>query len=145
MKTSLEFKLPSPPTEKHPEWKPVVFLGGSVPWGYDPDPHEPQLLQPNVDQLNALEKAKLFLKEYSLANVAIWLTKQTGRQISAAGLRKRINLERKYRQQATTHRYFERRAKEAARKAKELEERIGGIRAKGETRENTCPCCGQST
>ena len=53
------------------------------------------MLDPILHELEALELAKKHLKQYSLREVAQWLTRQTGRSISHMGLKKRIDIERK--------------------------------------------------
>ena len=53
-------------------------------------PDNERLLEPIVHELRALELAKQHLKQYSIRDVAQWLTRQTGRSISHMGLKKRI-------------------------------------------------------
>ena len=54
-----------------------------------------------MHELEALELAKQHLKQYSLRDVAQWLTRQTGREISHMGLKKRIQIERKRKKAVT--------------------------------------------
>tara|TARA_R100000789_G_scaffold57888_1_gene55900 strand:- start:338 stop:640 length:303 start_codon:yes stop_codon:yes gene_type:complete len=61
----------------------------TIPFGYKVDDTGNYLI-PIESELEALEKAKEYLKTCSLREVAIWLTKKTGRYISYVGLRKRV-------------------------------------------------------
>ena len=61
----------------------------TIPFGFklSEDANYLELIE---SELEALEKAKEYLKTCSLREVAIWLTKKTGRYISYVGLRKRV-------------------------------------------------------
>lgn len=109
------------------EWYPVVRVGRHIPFGYEQDENDKDILQPIPEQLEMLEQAKKYLAEYSLRLVARWLTEQSGRYISHVGLNKRVSIEQKRRKTSSTYRDYERRYKEASEKARKLEEdRIGG-------------------
>ncbi len=106
---------------------PIVRVGRHIPFGYEQDPEDGDILQPIPSQLEMLAQAKKYLSEYSYRLVARWLTEQSGRYISHVGLNKRVNIETKRQQAATAYRGYERRFKEAAKKALKLEEsRLGG-------------------
>ena len=60
-----------------------------IPFGYKLA-EDTDYIEPIESELEALEKAKEYLKTCSLRDVAIWLTKTTGRYISYVGLRKRV-------------------------------------------------------
>jgi len=110
------------------EWYPIIRVGRHIPFGYEQDPSDPDLLQPIPSELEMLEQAKKYLAEYSLRMVARWLTEQSGRYISHVGLNKRVSIETKRRKAASTYRLYERRYKEASEKAFKLEEgRLGGV------------------
>ena len=127
MKTSKDWKLPVPEeTEDGFNWQPVVRIGRTVPFGYEQDPTDLDVLQPIVDELELLERAKKYLRQYSYRDVANWLSEQSGRYISHVGLMKRVKLEQKRKRQASNQRYLAERYKEALQKAEKLEERIGG-------------------
>ena len=127
MKTRKDWKLPVPEeTDEGFNWQPVVRIGRTVPFGYEQDPTDLDILQPIVDELELLEKAKKYLKQYSYRDVANWLSEQSGRYISHVGLMKRVKLEQKRKRQASNQRYLAERYKEALQKAERLEERIGG-------------------
>ncbi len=109
------------------EWYPMVRVGRHIPFGYEQDENDKDILQPIPEQLEMLEQAKKYLAEYSLRLVARWLTEQSGRYISHVGLNKRVSIEQKRRKTSSTYRDYERRYKEASEKARKLEEdRIGG-------------------
>jgi len=105
----------------------MVRVGRHIPFGYEQDENDKDILQPIPEQLEMLEQAKKYLAEYSLRLVARWLTEQSGRYISHVGLNKRVSIEQKRRKTSSTYRDYERRYKEASEKARKLEEdRIGG-------------------
>ena len=127
MKTRKDWKLPVPEeTEDGFNWQPVVRIGRTVPFGYEQDPTDLDVLQPIVDELELLERAKKYLRQYSYRDVANWLSEQSGRYISHVGLMKRVKLEQKRKRQASNQRYLAERYKDALQKAERLEERIGG-------------------
>ena len=117
-------------TDEGFNWQPVVRIGRTVPFGYEKDLTDLDILQPVVEELELLERAKKYLKQYSYRDVANWLSEQSGRYISHVGLMKRVKLEQKRKRQASNQRYLAERYKEALQKAERLEERIGG-RAEG--------------
>ena len=90
-----KWKLPQPTDIKEEnEWLPVPRIARTVPFGYEVDPEDEDLLLPIKEELDHLEKAKMYLRQYSLREVAAWLSKNTGRYISHLGLQKRIKHER---------------------------------------------------
>lgn len=111
------------------EWYPVVRVGRLVPFGYKEDPNDKDILLPIPEELELLEKAKLYLKEYSLRQVANWLSEESGRYISHVGLSKRVDLENRRKYGTHNARTYARKYKEAAEKAQKLERRIGGRKA----------------
>ena len=122
MRTTKDWKLPKPEeTEEGYNWKPVVRVGRTIPFGYKQDENDKDLLLPIPTELELLEKAKKFIKQYSYRQVADWLTTQTGRKISHVGLIKRIKIEQKRKSEASTQRYLAERYKEALQKAEKLE------------------------
>ena len=76
-------------------WKVIPRIARTIPFGYEAHPTDPDLLVPIVLELEALEKAKRHLKNYSYRDVAKWLEEVTGRYVSHVGLRKRIENDRK--------------------------------------------------
>ena len=128
MKTSKDWKLPKPEkTELGFDWQPVIRVGRIIPFGYSQDETDRDMLLPIDNELELLEKAKKYLKQYSYRDVANWLSTESGRYISHVGLMKRVKLEQKRKTDASAQRYLAQRYKEALEKAEKIEERrIGG-------------------
>jgi len=95
------WELPLPPKKHNKEWHPIVKVAKTIPFGYKLDPDNDRLLLPIEHELDALELAKRHLLQYSYREVAMWLSKETGRYISHMGLKKRIEIERKRKRSAT--------------------------------------------
>jgi hypothetical protein len=125
-KLTKTWQLPPPPKTKEDEWLPVVRVGRLVPFGYEQDPNDPDLLLPIKRELELLKKAKKHLKKYSTREVANWLTRESGRYISHMGLIKRVKIESKRQREATNARLYAEKYKKALEKAEELSNRIGG-------------------
>lgn len=115
--------LPQAPKTK--EYVPIPKFGRTIPFGYKRDDEDETMLLPIPSELEALEKAKKHLKQYSLREVSAWLTTLTGRQISHVGLSKRIKLEQSYKRRSKTYRKLAERYKEALEKAEAYEKRVG--------------------
>lgn len=77
------------------KWLVVPRIARTIPFGYKIDPEDDDLLLPIPLELEALEKAKRHLKNYSYRDVAKWLEEVTGRYISHIGLMKRIQNDRR--------------------------------------------------
>tara|TARA_R100000234_G_scaffold59712_1_gene36136 strand:+ start:821 stop:1246 length:426 start_codon:yes stop_codon:yes gene_type:complete len=122
-----QWKLPQPTDIKEDnEWIPIPRISRTIPFGYDVDPDDPDVLLPNEHQLDMLEKAQKYLKQYSYREVANWLTRNTGRSISHVGLRKRLDNERRRKNKSGSLRRWADYAKKAIAKAEELEaKRLG--------------------
>jgi hypothetical protein len=103
----------------------IPKIGRTIPFGYKEGVDE-GWLDPIPNELEALEKAKKHLKQYSSRDVSAWLTKLTGRTISHVGLLKRIKDEQSRKRKSATYRKLAKRYEEALRKAEEYEKRIGG-------------------
>ena len=132
MKTNRNWKLPKPEeTEDGYNWKPVVRVGRTIPFGYRQSEEDKDILLPIVEELELLEKAKKFIRQYSYRQVANWLSTQSGRNISHVGLMKRIRIEQKRKTEASTQRYLAQRYKEALQKAQDLEAKVTGRREEG--------------
>jgi len=125
MKTRKTWRLPAPETVDGNEvWYPLVRVGRTIPFGYEEDPNDPEILLPIQDELELYEQAKKFLKQYSYRDVANWLSNESGRYMSHVGLYKRVKLEEKYKREASNQRYLAERYKKALEKAEKLEEKI---------------------
>ena len=127
-----QWKLPQPTDIKeNNEWIPIPRISRTIPFGYDIDPDDPDVLLPNEHQLDMLEKAKQYLKQYSYREVANWLTRNTGRDISHVGLKKRLDNERTRKNKAGSLRRWADYAKKAIAKAEEIERtRLGAKEVK---------------
>ena len=125
-----QWKLPQPTDIKEDnEWIPIPRISRTIPFGYDIDPDDPDVLLPNEHQLDMLEKAKQYLKQYSYREVANWLTRNTGRDISHVGLKKRLDNERTRKNKAGSLRRWADYAKKAIAKAEEIERTRLGAKA----------------
>ena len=102
----------------------IPKIGRTVPFGYK-EGVDDGWLDPIPNELEALEKAKKHLKQYSSRDVAAWLSKLTGRTISHVGLLKRIKDEQSRKRKSATYRKLAQRYEEALRKAEEYEQRLG--------------------
>ena len=117
------WKLPQPTDLKEErEWVAIPRIARTIPFGYPVDENDPDLLQPVKLELDLLEKARDYIKQYSYREVANWLTKNSGREISHVGLMKRLKNERQRKNKATSLRKWAEYAEKAINKAKEIEE-----------------------
>lgn len=122
-RTAGKWILPQPEGGK--EYVPVPQLSRTVPFGYKKDEDKEGWLLPIPLELDALESAKKYLKQYSYRQVAAWITTATGRHLSHTGLKNRIEHEQSNRRKSSTYRLLAQRYEEALRKAEEYEKRIG--------------------
>ena len=127
-----KWKLPQPTDlkdEDEKEWIQIPRIARTVPFGYKVNYDDKELLDPIPYELEALELARRHIKQYSLRQVANWLTTKTGRQISHIGLRKRLLHERQRKNKARTLKRWSEYAKKAIEKAKAIEESRVGAKA----------------
>jgi|TARA_R110002012_G_scaffold36000_3_gene102126 hypothetical protein len=103
-------------------WRRLPRVARTVPFGYEVDEEDEDFLVPVSIQLDALDKAKQHLRQYSYREVANWLTKETGRYISHTGLRKRIEVDKKRKRTITIKRKFAQRLEKAISEIQKLEE-----------------------
>ena len=124
-----KWKLPQPTDlkdEEQKEWIQIPRIARTIPFGYAINKDDKELLDPIPYELEALELARKYIKQYSLRQVANWLTTKTGREISHIGLRKRLLHERQRKNKARTLKRWADYAEKAIQKAKAIEEsRIG--------------------
>ena len=128
-----KWKLPQPTDlkdEDQKEWIQIPRIARTVPFGYKINEDDKELLDPIPYELEALVLARKYIKQYSLRQVANWLTTKTGRQISHIGLRKRLLHERQRKNKARTLKRWSEYAQKAIEKAKAIEESRIGARAK---------------
>ena len=127
-----KWKLPQPTDlkdEDQKEWIQIPRIARTVPFGYKVNEDDKELLDPIPYELEALELARKYIKQYSLRQVANWLTTKTSRQISHIGLRKRLLHERQRKNKARTLKRWSEYAQKAIEKAKAIEESRIGARA----------------
>ena len=127
-----KWKLPQPTDlkdEDQKEWIQIPRIARTVPFGYKINKDDRELLDPIPYELEALELARRHVKQYSLRQVANWLTTKTGRQISHIGLRKRLLHERQRKNKARTLKRWSEYATKAIEKAKAIEEGRVGAKA----------------
>ena len=133
-----QWKLPQPTDIKEDnEWIPIPRISRTIPFGYDVDPDDPDVLLPNEHQLDMLEKAQKYLKQYSYREVANWLTRNTGRSISHVGLRKRLDNERRRKNKVGSLRRWADYAKKAIAKAEELEAKRLGAKVQSSQKDSS--------
>ena len=127
-----KWKLPQPTDlkdEEQKEWSQIPRIARTVPFGYKVNETDNELLDPISYELEALELARKYVNQYSYRQVAQWLTKKTGRDISHVGLRKRLMNERQRKNKARTLRRWSEYAEKAIQKAEEIEEGRTGAKA----------------
>jgi hypothetical protein len=113
------------PYEYGLRWRPLSRAGSVIPWGYKQDPDNPDILWPIPEMLEKLEEAKIYLGTHGFRPVAEWLSQETGVNISPAGLRVRVLLERRRNNQQRVAVQLAERLYKAIASAKELEEKLG--------------------
>jgi len=127
------FKMPDPVGLKDDnEWLMIPRISRTIPFGYKVHEDDEDILVPIIEELEALELAKEYLKEYSYREVAGWLSDRTGREISHIGLRKRIQKEKQRKSKATTYKTWLKNYQKALEKLEEIEsKRIGAKKETG--------------
>ena len=126
--------LPQPTDLKDDnEWMPIPRIARTIPFGYELDPEDKNLLKPIKIELDLLEQARKYVKQYSYRQVANWLSKNSGRDISHVGLMKRLKNERKRKNKAISLRKWADYAQKAIQKAEEIEEGRTGAKQEAET------------
>ena len=125
-----KWKLPQPTDIKEDnEWIAIPRISRTIPFGYEIDKDDPDILQPVENELDMLEEAKKYLKQYSYREVANWLSRNTGRSISHVGLKKRLDNERRRKNKVGSLRRWADYAKKAIAKAEEIENKRIGAKA----------------
>jgi|TARA_Y100001938_G_C8085906_1_gene432014 hypothetical protein len=131
-----KWKLPQPlDLHDETEWLPIPRIARTVPFGYELDSTDDSMLLPIKQELDLLHKAKSLVKQYSYREVALWLTKNSGRHISHVGLMKRLKNEKRRKNKAFSLRRWADYAQKAIQKAEQIEESRTGARneSSGET------------
>ena len=125
-----KWKLPQPTDLKEDkEWIQIPRIARIVPFGYKVNEEDSNLLDPIPFELEAIEVARQYVKQYSYRQVANWITTKTGRDISHVGLRKRLMNERQRKNKARTLKSWTEWAEKAIQKAKAYEEERTGAKA----------------
>jgi len=125
-----KWKLPQPTDIKEDnEWIAIPRISRTIPFGYEIDKDDPDILQPVENELDMHEEAKKYLKQYSYREVANWLSRNTGRSISHVGLKKRLDNERRRKNKVGSLRRWADYAKKAIAKAEEIENKRLGAKA----------------
>ena len=126
--------LPQPTDLKDDnEWMPIPRIARTIPFGYELDPEDKNLLKPIKIELDLLEQARKYIKQYSYREVANWLSKNSGRNISHVGLMKRLKNERQRQNKAISLRRWADYAQKAIQKAEEIEESRTGAKQEPES------------
>jgi hypothetical protein len=127
-----QWKLPQPTDIKEEnDWSPVPRIARTIPFGYISDDGDPYILQPVPLELDLLEKARGYLKQYSLREVSAWLSTNSGRYISHLGLQKRVKHEKQRKDKARSLRIWASYAEKAINTAEKLEARRIGAKKDG--------------
>ena len=122
-----KWELPQPTDIKEDEeWIQIPRIARTIPFGYKQNENDSDLLDPIEKELTLLEQARKYVNQYSYRQVANWLSKQSGRYISHVGLQKRLNNEKKRKNQARSIRKWAEYAEKAISKAKEIESQRTG-------------------
>jgi hypothetical protein len=123
------FKMPDPVGLKDDsEWLEIPRISRTIPFGYKLHEEDEDLLVPIIEELEALELAKEYLKEYSYRDVSRWLSDRTGREISHIGLRKRIRIEKQRKSKAATYKTWLAKYQKALEKLEEIESKRTGAK-----------------
>jgi hypothetical protein len=131
-----QWKLPQPTDIKEEnDWSPVPRIARTIPFGYVSDDEDPYILQPVPLELDLLEKARGYLKQYSLREVSAWLSTNSGRYISHLGLQKRVKHEKQRKDKARSLRLWANYAEKAINTAEKLEARRIGAKKDGSNAE----------
>ena len=123
------WKLPQPTDlEEDNEWTPIPRIARTIPFGYEINKDDSNILDPIPLELDLIEKARKYVNQYSYREVANWITKNSGRYISHVGLRKRLENERQRKNKAKGLRQWADYAEKAIAKAQEIEAQRTGAK-----------------
>ena len=133
------YTLPDPVGLRDDEgnWMQIPRISRTIPFGYVSNANDADILDPVYLELEALDLARQYVKEYSYREVARWLSDKTGRSISHVGLRKRVNTERKRKNKAKAYRNWLATYKKALTKLEELEVKHTGSKEKSGSKEES--------
>ena len=126
-------KPPSPTAKYEAEWFRIPAIGYArreAPFGYVHAGDNNEWLDPVPKQLELLEQAKDYLKQYSYVKVAAWLTAQSGRNIAPNTLHLRIKSERDRKRLAAIKRRYARELQLTLAEIEGLETCVAGAKAR---------------
>ena len=127
-------------------WMRIPRLSQYIPFGYEVDPEDEDWLNPIPTELELIELARKHVKQYSLRQVAAWLTTQSGKSISHYGLKKRLDVERKRKRITKIKRQYAKRLEKALRQIEILEkERTGAYTYEEESGDSDTPSASEAT
>ena len=94
-RTSKASRIPIPAPDFSgdlPQFLPIVkHWSRNIPFGYEEDEDDPDILQPIPEELLLLVEAEKYLERgYSYRDVAAWISSRSGRNISHQGLKGRL-------------------------------------------------------
>lgn len=115
------------------EWKPIPRISRVIPFGYEVDPNDPNVLNPIPLELEALKQARKHVNRFSYRDVANWITAVTGRSISHVGLKKRLEIEQSRRRKASTLKNWANRIEKAKVRAETFDQERLGAKEKPDT------------
>jgi hypothetical protein len=108
------------------KWKPIARVSPVIPYGYKVDENDAKVLIPIIKELETLELAKLYLKrKFSMRSVADWMSAESGKKISANGLRLRVEMDNRRYKKIASLKLWARKIENAYKEALALEERLG--------------------
>lgn len=111
--------------EEAKEWKKIPRVSRTIPFGYEVDPEDPNVLLPIPLELEALKLAKKHVKNFSYRQVADWIYSVTGRKISHVGLKNRLHNEEHRIRSLRATKVWAKRIEEVAAKIEALENKVG--------------------
>jgi hypothetical protein len=120
-----QWLLPQPVERTEYVKIPRLKKGMLIPFGYVVEDADADWYVPVPKELDALKIAEKYCKQYTYEQVALWLTKQTGRSITGDGLRKRLRDERRRKHKYNFYVALASRYKTALEKAKGFETTLG--------------------
>lgn len=123
---TIKREAPKFPAKTKKGWMPTLKSGPVIPWGYEVSEEDPLVLNPIPEQLDLLQIGMEYIhkKKSTYQEVANWLTVKTGRSITKEGLMRRVKKQENQRREWAAYERWIRRAKEAAEKARKIEEKF---------------------
>ena len=111
--------------EEAKEWKKIPRISRTIPFGYEIDPDDPNVLLPIPLELEALKLAKKHIKNFSYRQVADWIYSVTGRKISHVGLKNRLSNEERRAGTLKSIKIWAKRYEKTLQKIEDFENKVG--------------------